>query len=130
MSHLSTIKTKLCKRDFLVQALDNLEYSPIERVPLTQGIVNQPESVVLDTAQLPCGDIEFRWNVEDSVYELVTDLDKWQLPFPVERFIAQLTQRYALCNIFASSMTEGFQVKEQIQTKQGSIELLLTKWEA
>ena len=52
-------------------------------------------------------DIGFRWNAATSSYELVTDLDLWRRPVPVERFLAQITQRYALRSILAASAEEG-----------------------
>jgi hypothetical protein len=59
----------------------------------------------------------------------VTDLDLWRQPIPVERFLAKLTQRYALRSILAASSAEGFQVSEQRQAVDGSIELVVTRWE-
>jgi hypothetical protein len=47
----------------------------------------------------------------------------------VERFLAKLTQRYALRSILAASSAEGFQVSEQHQTADGSIELVVTRWQ-
>ena len=47
---------------------------------------------------------------------------------PVERFLAQLNQRYALRSILAATAEEGFQVSEQAQQQDGSIELVVTRW--
>jgi len=74
-------------------------------------------------------DVGFRWNSATGSYELVTDLDLWRRPVPVERFLAQLTQRYALRSILAASAEEGFQVSEQRQAADGSIELVVTRWD-
>jgi len=57
-----------------------------------------------------------------------TRLDLWQQPVPVERFLAQLNQRYALRSILAATAEEGFQVAEQTNTQDGSIELVVTRW--
>jgi hypothetical protein len=76
------------------------------------------------------GDIGFRWNAETGSYELVTDLDLWKQPIPVERFLAQITQRYALRKILEASAQEGFQVSEQTSALDGSIELVVTRWDA
>ncbi|MEC8687925.1 MAG: DUF1257 domain-containing protein, partial [Cyanobacteriota bacterium] len=62
--------------------------------------------------------------------ELVTDLDLWKQPIPVERFLAQLTQRYALNTVLAATAQEGFQVAEQTQSQDGSIELVVTRWDS
>jgi hypothetical protein len=71
----------------------------------------------------------FRWNELSGSYELVTDLDLWKQPIPVERFLAKLTQQYALRSILAASVQEGFQVTEQRQATDGSIELVVTRWD-
>ena len=59
----------------------------------------------------------------------MADLDLWRQPVPVERFLAQLSQRYALRTILAASAEEGFQVNEQTNHLDGSIELVVTRWE-
>jgi hypothetical protein len=58
----------------------------------------------------------------------VTDLDLWNQPVPVERFVAQLTQRYALRAILAASTAEGFEVREQTDQQDGTIELVVSRW--
>jgi hypothetical protein len=47
----------------------------------------------------------------------------------VERFLARLTQRYALRTILAASAEEGFQVAEQTSRLDGSIELVVSRWD-
>jgi hypothetical protein len=74
-------------------------------------------------------DIGFRWNPANQAYELVADLDLWKQPVPVERFLAQLTQRYALRTILAASVEEGFQVSTQTENLDGTIELVVTRWD-
>ena len=61
---------------------------------------------------------------------LVTDLDLWKQQIPVERFLSKLTQRYALNSVLAATSKEGFQVAEQTQAQDGSIELVVTRWDA
>ena len=76
------------------------------------------------------GDLGFRMNAETGAYELVTDLDLWKQPIPVERFLSKLTQRYALNTVLAASQNEGFSVAEQTVQQDGSIELVVTRWDA
>ena len=76
------------------------------------------------------GDIGFRLNSTTGAYELVTDLDLWRQSVPVERFLAQLTQRYALNTVLASTAQEGFEVAEQRNTDDGAIELVVTRWDS
>ena len=76
------------------------------------------------------GDLGFRWNAETGAFELVTDLDLWKQTIPVERFLSKLTQRYALNSVLQASDQEGFQVSEQRVAQDGSIELVVTRWDA
>jgi len=59
----------------------------------------------------------------------VADLDLWKQPAPVERFLARLSQRYALRTILAATAQEGFEVSEQQVAADGSIELVVTRWD-
>lgn len=132
MSHFSTVKTELRDRTALIDALRDLGHSPSEGERPVRGYRGQ--TVVADltiaaTDDAAASDIGFRWNAASGSYELVTDLDLWRRPVPVERFLAQVSQRYALRSILAASAEEGFQVSEQRQAADGSIELVVTRWD-
>ena len=129
MSHFSTIKTQLRDREALLGALSDLGQSPAPAGPI-RGYQGQTVTAELTLPQSQGTDIGFRFNSESGTYEIVADLDLWRLQVPVERFLAQLTQRYALRTILAASAEEGFQVNEQIQQQDGSIELVVSRWEA
>ena len=57
-------------------------------------------------------------------------LDLWKQSIPIERFLSKLTQRYALNSVLAASQSEGFEVAEQSVQRDGSIELVVTRWDA
>jgi hypothetical protein len=132
MSHFSTVKTELRDRTALIDALRDLGHSPSEGERPVRGYRGQ--TVVADLTvgsvdDAKTADLGFRWNAASGSYELVTDLDLWNRSVPVERFLAQITQRYALRSILAASAQEGFQVSEQRQSADGSIELVVTRWD-
>jgi hypothetical protein len=129
MSHFSTVKTELRDRAALLDALRDLGHDPSEAERPVRGYRGQ--TVVADLAVSPAegGDIGFRWSASSGSYELVTDLDLWKQPIPVERFLAKLSQRYALHSILTASAQEGFEVSEQRQAADGSIELVVTRWQ-
>jgi hypothetical protein len=129
MSHFSTLKTELRDRDALIEALRDLGHQPECGERSIRGYRGQTEVAELAVVPEAGGDIGFRWDAVHGQYELVTDLDLWRQPVPVERFLAQLTQRYALRTILAASMAEGFQVQEQTQHLDGSIELVVSRWD-
>ena len=73
--------------------------------------------------------VGFKWNNNSNTYELVTDLDLWKFEIPVERFISKVTQMYAYQTIISKTKEEGYQIVEQKNQNDGSIELVLTKWD-
>ena len=69
-------------------------------------------------------------SINSNAYELVTDLDLWKFNLPVEGFISKVTQMYAYNTIISKTEEEGYQIVEQKNKNDGSIELVLTKWES
>ena len=130
MSHFSTVKTQLRKKEFLKQALIDLGYVPNEGVNLVRGYRGQTVKAEITVEMGKGSDIGFRWNEGSKSYELVTDLDLWKQSIPVERFLTQVTQRYALNTVLDSTAQEGFQVSEQKNNLDGSIELVVTRWDS
>ena len=130
MSHFSTVKTQLRKKEFLKQALLDLGYVPNEGENLVRGYRGQTVKAEMKVEMNKGADIGFRWNESSKSYELVTDLDLWKQSIPVERFLAQVTQRYALNTVLDSTAQEGFQVAEQKKNLDGSIELVVTRWDS
>ena len=130
MSHFSTVKTELRQLEPLVKALEDMGYTPDQGERPVRGYRGQTVTADVAIAVQDGGDIGFRWNSASKSYELVTDLDLWKQQIPVERFLSKLTQRYALNTVLAATNKEGFQVAEQTQTEDGSIELVVTRWDA
>ena len=129
MSHFSTVKTQLRKREPLLQALHDLGYCPQEGQKLVRGYRGQTVQAEVAVTIAKGGDIGFRWNDSTQAYELVTDLDLWQQQIPVERFLSKLTQRYALNSVLTATAEEGFEVAEEKRNLDGSIELVVTRWD-
>ncbi len=130
MSHFSTVKTQLRKKEYLKQALIDLGYLPQKGKNLVRGYKGQTVQAEMIIEMNEGSDIGFRWNEGSKSYELVTDLDLWKQSIPVERFLAQVTQRYALNTVLDSTAKEGFQISEQKQNIDGSIELVVTRWDS
>ena len=129
MSHFSTIKTQLKEAEPLIKALDNLGYIINQEEKFVKGYRGKFTAVDI-SMNLP-GDTEvgFKWDNNSSTYELVTDLDLWKFELPVERFISKVTQMYAYQTIISKTKEDGYQIVEQKNQNDGSIELVLTKWD-
>lgn len=130
MSHFSTVRTELRQRDPLMAALRDLGYEPESGSRPVRGYRGQTVDADLAVKMTEGSDLGFRWNASTGSYELVTDLDLWRQPLPVERFLQRLTQRYALHTVLSASVEEGFALSEQTTTQDGSIELVVTRWDA
>ena len=129
MSHFSTIKTQLKEAKPLVKALNNLGYIINQEEKFVKGYRGKFTAVDI-SMNLP-GDtkVGFKWNINSKSYELVADLDLWKFELPVERFISKVTQMYAYQTIISKTKEDGYQIVEQKNQNDGSIELVLTKWD-
>ena len=129
MSHFSTIKTQLRKSEPLIKALNNLGYIINHEENFIKGYKGKFTAVDI-SMNLP-GDtkVGFKWDNNSNTYELVTDLDLWKFDLPVERFISKVTQMYAYQTIISKTQEDGYQIVEEKNINDGSIELVLTKWD-
>ena len=129
MSHFSTIKTQLKEAEPLIKALNNLGYSINQEQKFVKGYKGKFTAVDI-SMNLP-GDtkVGFKWDKNSNSYELVSDLDLWKFEIPVERFISKVTQMYAYETIISKTKEDGYQIVEQKNQNDGSIELVLTKWD-
>ena len=125
MSHFSTIKTKIKNKPELVEALQLLQYDVQEDQELINPINHQHEKVKVDVSI--GNDIGFRLNKE-GVYELVVDMQTWKDPVPPKRFVEKVTQQYAIRTIVSTVNEDGFNVEKENIDRDGSVELLCTRW--
>ena len=130
MSHFSTIKTQLKEADPLIKALNNLGYTINQEEKFVRGYRGKFTAVDISMNLSNDTKVGFKWDNNSNSYELVTDLDLWKFDLPVERFISKITQMYAYQTILAKTEEDGYQIVEQKNQNDGSIELVLTKWES
>ena len=130
MSHFSTIKTQLKKTEPLIKALDHLGYSPNQDEKFVKGYQGKFTAVDISVDLPENTKVGFKWDTNSNSYELVTDLDLWKYNLPIERFISKVTQMYAYHTIISKTEEDGYQIVEQKNEIDGSIELVLTKWES
>ena len=129
MSHFSTIKTHLKEAEPLINALNSLGYNINQDEKFVKGY--RGKFTAVDISMNLSGDtkVGFKWNNNSKAYELVTDLDLWKFEIPVERFISKVTQMYAYETIISKTKEDGYQIVEEKSKNDGSIELVLTKWD-
>ena len=129
MSHFSTIKTQLKETEPLIIALNNLGYQVNQEEKFVKGYKGKFTAVDISMNLPSETKVGFKWDNNSNAYELVTDLDLWKFDIPVERFISKVTQMYAFQTIISKTKEDGYQIVEQKNKNDGSIELVLTKWE-
>ncbi len=129
MSHFSTIKTQLKEAKPLILALNNLGYSINQDEKFVKGYRGKFTPVDISMNLPGNTKVGFKWDDTSKAYELVTDLDLWKFDIPVERFISKVTQMYAYQTIISKTKEDGYQIVEQKNKNDGSIELVLTKWD-
>ena len=124
MSHFSTIKTKLKCKESLVSALNTLGHDTEENVLLVNPVGHEHKQWNVCVALND--EVGFKWTGEQ--YELVAELDAWDLDVPVSRFIDKLTQQYAIEKIKRQTKEEGYVVESEARNINGSVELLVSRW--
>ena len=125
MSHFSTIRTKIKHKPQLIEALELLQYDVQENIELINPIDHQHEKVKVDVSI--GNDIGFRLN-SNGEYELVADIQTWKAPIPPKRFVEKVTQQYARMTVHNTIKEMGFQVEEEWEMDDNSIELTVTRW--
>ena len=130
MSHFSTIKTQIKEVKPLIKALNSLGYPINQEEKFIKGYRGKYTAVDISINLTGDTKVGFKCDNNSNSYELVTDLDLWKFEIPVERFISKVTQMYAYQTIISKTEEDGYQIVEQKNKNDGSIELVLTKWDS
>ncbi len=126
MSHFSSIKTQIRNLKSLKASLADLGMEWKEGSFPVRGYQGQTRQAEVVISQENNYDIGFSWNGQE--YELVADLQYWQQPLTVDRFLQCVTQRYAFHTVIDESSKQGFSVTEQQKNEDGSIRLVVQRW--
>ncbi len=126
MSHFSQIKTQIRNLPALESALSDLGLDWKSGPRPVRGYQGQTQTANVVIEQDNGYDIGFSWN--DQEYELVADIDFWKQDWSVDQFLQKVTQRYAFHTVVNTSAEQGFQVAEQEQNADGSIRLVVQRW--
>ena len=128
MSHFTSIKTRIKHKPQLIEALELLQYNVTEDQELKVTGAHGIKHEVVEAEVAITKDIGFRLNPNSNEYELVADLETWNQSIPVERFIDKVTQQYARMTIHNQVKELGFQVDEEWEMNDNSIELTVSRW--
>ena len=129
MSHFTCVKTQIKERPYLIEALQVMGHDIEEnKVLVVNSAVHAEEHPEFFAEVAIRNDIGFRWNKNTENYELVAELDTWDLDVPVSRFIDKVTQQYARMTLHGTVKEVGFEVAEEWEMDDNSIELTVTRW--
>ncbi len=128
MSHFSTIKTKIKHKPQLIEALQILQYDIKEDQELVVGGSHGKNHPIVEADICIARDIGFRFNPKTETYELVADIETWDQPIPPARFLDKVTQQYARMTLHNTVKEMGFQVEDEWEMDDNSIELTVTRW--
>jgi hypothetical protein len=126
MSHFSQIKTQIRNLPALQSALTDLGMDWKSGPLPVRGYQGQTQTAELVIAQDNGYDIGF--SQTGNEYELVADIDFWQQTWTVEQFLQKVTQRYAYHTVIDTTAEQGFQLTAQEQNTDGSIRLVVQRW--
>jgi len=75
-------------------------------------------------------DSGFKWNETTGTFELVADVQTWDMNIPITRFLDKLTQQYARMLVHSTvKEMDGFEVQEEWEMDNNSIEITVTRWD-
>ena len=126
MSHFTKIKTKLYNLQTLKKSLSDLNIEWTVQTTDVRGYQNTTHEAELVIPQENKHDIGFKWN--GTEYELVTDLMFWAQDNSVDKFLNRINQRYAYNSIIGVSEKEGFNFTQTETNEDGSIRLVLRRF--
>jgi hypothetical protein len=126
MSHFTRIRTKLYDLTILKKSLSDLKLEWRTDDSEIQNYNGQKDQVQLVIKQKNDYDLGFKWN--GTEYELVADLMFWDQAYSVEKFLNQVTQRYAYNSILQVSEKQNFSFAQTKNSEDGSIRMLLRRY--
>ena len=136
MSHFTCIKTEFKDKEVLVESLELLGERPNVTTDLGMSVVdlvitNPDHAEDHPTVEVDIAigvDIGFKFNEKTGSFEFYSDHATWEKDIPVERFLEKLTQQYARMMIHRTIKEEGFEVQEECEMDDNSIELTVNRW--
>ena len=129
MSHFTCIKTQIKERPYLIEALEIMGHDVQENQQLVISNPSHAEDHPVVHAEVAISnDIGFRYNEETQAYDLYSDHDTWTLDVPAPRFVDKVTQQYARMTIYSTVKEMGFQVQEEWEMDDNSLEITVNTW--
>jgi hypothetical protein len=134
MSHYSTIKTTIVRRDYLVRALEDMGFQGKvqvhDKAVRLRGYLGdwrrQKAEVVIPRKYVgrASNDLGFRQNEQGTYDAIISDYDRRKYS---SKWLGRLTQRYAYHAAVETLRQQGFEVVEETRQSGGEIQISLRR---
>lgn len=126
MSHFSRIKTTIKNLNILQITLSNLglDYQCGKYTIQDYNGNKQIVDVIIESHDHHS--YGFSWNGKE--YLFIADVQFWDQSCSIEKFIETISQKYAYNAIIEASKSEGFNCVNDIIMKDGTIKLVVQRW--
>ena len=124
MSHFTTVKTQIKRKETLKAALNKLGYDTVIENGMIRGYQGNRQQA--DIVVQGIGGYDVGFVREGEQYTIVADF--WGLSQKERRLTEKIAQQYAFCLIQEESAKQGFQIAEQTMQKDGTIKVVMQKW--
>nr|YP_009314430.1 Hypothetical protein ycf35 [Liagoropsis maxima]SCW22684.1 Hypothetical protein ycf35 [Liagoropsis maxima] len=125
MSHLSKLKTKIVDTNKLVKVLSDLaiEYE------LQYNRYEQKPAITLKSVDKLYQESKTRFIWDGANYELIADSASWQEKYLTKHLVDKICQKYAYRTVLEESFKQGFEHTNTHSRSDGSIRLVLERWQ-
>jgi hypothetical protein len=121
MSHFTKCDLKMTNLEALKRALEEMQLAVVEAAEGQSVSVRGYRGQKLDAALV---------RAEDGTYDLVADWWGVETTKGVseEEMKTRLRQRYAYHNVLMACQAKGYEVEEEVNQEDGSVQLVVRKW--
>lgn len=126
MSHLSRIKTSIKNKKVLQETLRDLGFKYEAKLSAYSTITNLTQKEDITVKKNETTKFKFSWNGEE--YLLIADLNFWNLDISCEGLLNKIMQQYSYNSIIKESIKHGFTNTNQQILSDGSVKLILQRW--
>ncbi len=130
MSHFTEVKTEMKDRDLLLRALKNLNlaHESSKDGCFVQGFMDEKISCDIRLSTGSKYDIGLSLG-KDGCFEFKAD---WEMlkyeDLDVEKFKNKILQRYSYESVKLSLERQGYDIEEEIQQDDGTIQMVVSQW--
>ena len=128
-SHFSTIQTSFTDKDILFQTLKELDYQVINNVENIAINSYDNENTIPEIIIKQSNGYDIGFKLDGKDYQLVSDLQFWNLPIPVSAFLEKITQKYALNSVLYTAKENDYVTdKVEVDPTNGTIEVEISRY--